>query len=170
MADILLVTLNARYSHASLALRWLKANLGELEPRSEILEFVTGARTEAMAQRILARRPRVVGFGVYIWNVDETARLAAMLRAIDPSLKIVVGGPEVSHEADAQRICREADHVITGPGELAFAALCRQLLAGEGTPPKIIAGATPDPDALALPYRLYDERDLRERYLYVEAS
>lgn len=170
MADILLVTLNARYSHASLALRWLKANLGELEPRSEILEFVTGARTEAMAQRILARRPRVVGFGVYIWNVDETARLAAMLRAIDPSLKIVVGGPEVSHETDAQRICREADHVITGPGELAFAALCRQLLAGDGTSPKIIAGATPDPDALALPYRLYDERDLRERYLYVEAS
>jgi len=125
MADILLVTLNARYSHASLGLRWLKANLGELEPRSEILEFVTGARTEAMAQRILARRPRVVGFGVYIWNVDETARLAAMLRAIDPSLKIVIGGPEVSHETDAQRICREADHVITGPGELAFAVLCR---------------------------------------------
>jgi len=187
MADILLVTLNARYSHASLGLRWLKANLGELEPRCEILEFVTGARNEAMAQRILARRPRIVGFGTYIWNVDETARLAAMLRAIDPSLKIVVGGPEVSHETDAQRICREADHVITGPGELAFRALCERLLGGRAAtaadggsaaadaaapnaPPKVIAGAVPDLDALAPPYRLYDDRDLRERYLYVEAS
>jgi len=170
MADILLVTLNARFSHASLGLRWLMANLGELEARSAILEFVVGARTETLAERILAHRPRIVGFGVYIWNVEETTRLAAMLRRIDPGLKIVVGGPEVSHESDEQRICREADHVVTGPGELAFATLCRQLLVGALPPMKTIAGSAPDPDALAMPYRLYDERDLRHRYLYVEAS
>lgn len=175
MAEILLVTLNARYSHASLGLRWLKANLGELEERSEILEFAVGARTETMAQRILARKPRIVGLGVYIWNVEEASRLAAMLRTIDPALTVVVGGPEVSHEIESQRICREAHHVITGPGELAFANLCRMLL-GEphatpvASPPKVIAGVIPDPDALAPPYRLYDERDLAERYLYVEAS
>jgi hypothetical protein len=170
MADILLVTLNARYSHASLGLRWLMANLGELEPRAAIVEFVVGARTEALAERILAHRPRIVGFGVYIWNVEETTRLAAMLRRIDSELKIVVGGPEVSHESDEQRICREADHVITGPGELAFAALCRQLLDGPRPLMKTIAGSAAEPDALAMPYRLYDERDLRHRYLYVEAS
>jgi radical SAM superfamily enzyme YgiQ (UPF0313 family) len=190
MADILLVTLNARYSHASLGLRWLKANLGELEPRAEILEFVTGARTELLAQRILARQPRIVGLGVYIWNVEETTRLAAMLRVLAPDLVLVGGGPELSYEFESQRLFGVLDHLVTGPGELAFAGLCRQALgtadaasaaaddesralapAAAAPLPKVIAGIAPrDPDSLALPYRLYDDRDIAQRYLYVEAS
>src|SRR5690606_11000588 len=69
VSDILLVTLHARYSHASLGLRYLHANMGALQSRCEIVEFVIGARTESLAERILARQPRIVGFGVYIWNV-----------------------------------------------------------------------------------------------------
>src|SRR5690606_7317719 len=84
VSDILLVTLNARYSHASLGLRYLYANMGALRQRCEIVEFVIGARTESLAERILARQPRIVGFGVYIWNVEETARLVAVLARIAP--------------------------------------------------------------------------------------
>jgi hypothetical protein len=71
MTDILLATLNARYSHASLGLRYLRANLGDLRERSEILEFVIGQKTEEIVEKILARRPRILGLGVYIWNVEE---------------------------------------------------------------------------------------------------
>ncbi|MBN9425095.1 MAG: DUF4080 domain-containing protein [Burkholderiales bacterium] len=170
MSDILLVTLNARYSHASLGLRYLYANLGELRARAEILEFVIGTRSETLAERILTRRPRIVGFGVYIWNVEETTRLAAMLKRVDPTLTIVVGGPEVSHETGEQRICREADHVITGPGDLSFARLCRQLLDGPRPLSKILAGEGGELAQLQLPYRHYSDTDLRERTLYVEAS
>ncbi|MEN9317405.1 MAG: hypothetical protein RIS35_3798 [Pseudomonadota bacterium] len=170
MADILLTTINARYQHASLGLRYLLANLGPLAARAELLEFVSGARTENVVERILARRPRIVGLGVYIWNVDECTRLVAQLRRVAPDVVIVVGGPEVSHEVDEQRICRLAHHVVTGPGEVAFAKLCAQLLDGPRPLSKVLPGGSPAPETLALPYALYDDEDLRNRFVYVEAS
>lgn len=170
MSDILLATINARYQHASLGLRCLLANLGELAPRAGLLEFVSGARTEDLVERILARRPRIVGLGVYIWNVDECTRLAAQLRCVAPEITLVVGGPEVSHETDDQAICALADHVVTGAGEHVFAGLCRQLLAGGASSPKLLHGGAPAPDSLALPYALYDDEDLRKRFIYLEAS
>lgn len=175
MADIVLATLNARYSHAALGLRYLHANLGALQARAEIVEFVIGARLEAMAESILARHPVLLGLGVYIWNVDETTRLVAMLRQLSPELRIVVGGPEVSHEVGEQTLCQMADHVITGAAEGEFAALCEQTLAwraGTGTRPltHIIPGGRLQPEALTLPYSLYTDEDIAHRNLYIEAS
>jgi radical SAM superfamily enzyme YgiQ (UPF0313 family) len=170
MADIVLCTLNARYSHASLGLRCLYANLGSLQPRARIVEFTVATPIEAMVRRILALSPRVLGLGVYIWNVSQTAALLQALRTAAPRLHVVLGGPEVSHELDAQAIVALADHVITGPGDLAFARLCRQLLDGPRPLMKVIAGDVPEPDALASPYRWYDEADIAHRNLYVEAS
>lgn len=170
MSDILLVTINARYPHASLGLRCLHANLGELAPQASILEFVSGARTEDMLERVLERRPRIVGLGVYIWNVVESTRLVAQLRAVAPGIRVVVGGPEVSHEHEGQRICALADHVVTGPGELAFRRLCADLLAGRPPAGRVIPGGAPPPETLVLPYGLYDDEDLRHRFLYLEAS
>jgi hypothetical protein len=168
--DILLVTLNCRYSHASLGLRYLYANMGALQPRCEIAEFVIGARTEWLAERILERAPRIVGFGVYIWNADETARLVAVLRRVAPEVTLVLGGPEVSHETGTQPILRDAHFVITGPGDVTFAKLCRQLLDGELPSAQVIAGEPVAPDALEPPYPFYSDDDLRHRILYVEAS
>ena len=104
MPAIVLATINARYAHASLGLRCLRANLGELRERSVIREFVIGQKTEEIVERILAERPRIVGLGVYIWNVDESTRLVAMLKAVAPDVTVVLGGPEVSFEIDAQPI------------------------------------------------------------------
>ncbi|MCK7594857.1 B12-binding domain-containing radical SAM protein [Pseudomarimonas salicorniae] len=170
MPNIVLSTLNARYAHASLGLRYLLANLGELQPEAVLREFVIGQKTEDLAEAILAESPRIVGFGVYIWNVEETRRLVAQLRVLRPDLLIVLGGPEVSHETDQQPICALADHVITGWGDVSFAELCRQLLAGERPAQKVIPGRQPPLDELALPYRLYGDEDIARRYLYVEAS
>ncbi len=175
MADIVLATLNARYSHASVGLRYLLANLGPLAARAEILEFVIGARTESIAESILARRPAIVGLGVYIWNVEESTRLVAMLRALAPDLRIILGGPEVSHETDQQPICRMADHVITGAAEQEFFELCDQTLrwkAGKATRPltHLIAGGKLPPESIAMPYSLYSGEDIAHRNLYVEAS
>jgi radical SAM superfamily enzyme YgiQ (UPF0313 family) len=170
MTDIVLATLNARYAHASLGLRYLRANLGALRERSVLREFVIGQKTEEIVERILAERPRVVGLGVYIWNVEETTRVLAQLKTVAPDVLVVLGGPEVSHEVDAQRICALADYVVTGWGDVSFAALAAQLLAGERPSPRVIAGVQPVLTQVVMPYAEYSDEDVKQRHIYVEAS
>jgi radical SAM superfamily enzyme YgiQ (UPF0313 family) len=176
-SDILLVTLNARFSHASLGLRYLHANMGQLAPRTEIMEFVisasSGMGTEPMMEKILAKNPKIIGFGIYIWNVEESTRLVAQLRRVAPHIKIVLGGPEVSFQNDQPEITRFADYVMTGQADLEFTQLCETLL--EETPVglplnRFIACKTPELDQLVLPYHLYSDADLAHRHIYFEAS
>jgi radical SAM superfamily enzyme YgiQ (UPF0313 family) len=170
MADIVLTTLNARYAHASLGLRYLRANLGELRVRSCIQEYVIGQKTEEIVEKILAVHPRIVGVGVYIWNVEEATRLVAMLKAVAPEVMVVLGGPEVSYETGESRICAYADHVVTGWGDVTFAKLCAQLLAGEAPAAKVIPGEQPPLEQLVPPYAEYSDEDVARRHIYVEAS
>ncbi len=172
MADILLVALNARYAHAAFGLRYLLANLGPLRPRAELLEFDINQRSVDILEAILRQRPRVVGLGVYIWNVELATRLAAELKRVAPEVAIVLGGPEVSYETQEQPIAHTADFVITGEGDLAFANLCQRVLDGRPPLQKVIAADLPELSTgdVALPYELYDQRDLTQRVVYVEAS
>jgi radical SAM superfamily enzyme YgiQ (UPF0313 family) len=168
-ADIVLSTLNARHLHAAFGLRCLMANMGELGDLTRIVEFDINQRPLDIAERILPLRPRILGLGIYIWNVRASLELLGVLRRLDPGLCVVLGGPEVSHEIDGQEIVGLADHVVTGEADLAFAELCRRVLSGE-RPPKILAAPLPDPARLASPYGLYDDADLAHRVVYVEAS
>ncbi len=168
--EVVLATINARYQHASLGLRYLLANAGDLQGRIRIVELVGGRPTEELAERLLACRPRIVALGVYIWNVVQSTEVVRYIRKVQPGVVIVLGGPEVSHEADCQPICDLADHVVQGPGDVSFAKLVRGLLDGPRPLMRIIAGEQPDLARLVLPYRHYTDRDLRERFIYVEAS
>ncbi|QLG89139.1 B12-binding domain-containing radical SAM protein [Chitinibacter bivalviorum] len=168
--SIILSTLNARYTHASLGLRYLLANMGELQGETEIMEFVIGGKTTEFAERLLAKKPKIIGFGVYIWNVEETARLVALLKRVAPEVKIILGGPEVSYETAEQAIVKDADFVITGWGEVTLPELCRQILNGPQPLMKIHVGVQAKLDDLALPYQLYTDDDIKNRTLYVEAS
>lgn len=167
---IVLSTLNARYAHASLGLRCLLANMAELQPQTRLLEFVIGTRTADLVEKLLAQAPRIIGFGVYIWNVEETTRLVAMLKRVAPHIRIVLGGPEVSHESAEQPIVAMADYLITGWGDISFVQLCRQILHGPQPLMKTHAGIQPPLADLALPYDLYTDADIAHRTLYVEAS
>ncbi|MBT3224378.1 MAG: B12-binding domain-containing radical SAM protein, partial [Proteobacteria bacterium] len=79
-SDIVLTTINARYIHASLGLRYLRANLGELFDVSTIVEFTSKERPLQMAERLLAKKPIIVGIGVYIWNIDQATQLVQILK------------------------------------------------------------------------------------------
>ncbi|MFN3567170.1 MAG: B12-binding domain-containing radical SAM protein, partial [Burkholderiaceae bacterium] len=162
------------YAHASLGLRCLRANLGDLRARSAIAEFVVDRRAEEIVERLLAAldggAPRIVGFGVYIWNVEATTRVVAQLKTVAPDVVVVVGGPEVSHEVDAQRICALADYVVTGWGDVTFARLAQAIVSGPRPSTKVHRGDRPPLDSIALPYAEYTDEDLRHRYVYVEAS
>jgi hypothetical protein len=170
MPDIVLATLNARYSHTSLGLRCLRANLGDLRARSSLREYTIKRPALEIVADILSQEPRIIGFGVYIWNVSESARVIAMIKTLKPEVVIVLGGPEVSHETDGQEITRLADYVIRGPGEHAFAQLCARILHGE-RPDRPWIDAAPVPlESLRLPYDEYTDEDIDKRMIYVEAS
>ena len=71
---IILSTLNARYLHTSLALRYIAANMRELSNNTEIVEFVIGENTFLLAEKLLLKSPGIIGFGVYIWNSIVTGK------------------------------------------------------------------------------------------------
>ncbi len=170
MADIVIAMINARFAHAAFGLRYLLANMGDLRPRTHMLEFDIKQSPEQIADAILAEEPRIIGLGVYIWNAGLVLKLVQIIRERAPEIALVLGGPEVSHETEAQEIFGLVDHVITDEGDLAFPVLCGKILAGEPRPAKIIRGGFVDVRKLALPYYLYDERDIASRVIYVEAS
>ena len=172
---IVLATLNAKYIHASLGLRCLLANMDRhggagLRAVTQLREFTIGQRPLQIVESLLALNPRVIGLGVYIWNVVETTQVVRLLKTLRPGIKVVLGGPEVSFEIGEQEICRLADHVVTGWGDVSFPKLCRVLLDGPQPLMKVIAGEQPPLDALALPYSEYTGEDIAKRLLYVEAS
>jgi radical SAM superfamily enzyme YgiQ (UPF0313 family) len=190
MPDIVLTTLNAKYIHAAFGLRYLLANLGPLRPRACIVEFDINQRPVDIAEVLLAQHPKIIGLGVYIWNVAPATEVVATLKRLAPALIVILGGPEVSYEAERQEIVRLADHVITGEADLKFGEVCRHLLerggpvppvAGApldsfpaelefGALPKIIPAELPEFARLTLPYDLYNEADVAHRVIYVEAS
>lgn len=170
MPDIALTTLNAKYIHAAFGLRYLMANMGELQARTCLVEFDINQRPLDIAEVLLARASRIIGFGVYIWNVSETLEVVSAIRRVSPGTTIILGGPEVSYECATQPIVDLADYVITGEADFKFAELCEQLLRNERPEIKIIPAELPDVARLALPYSLYSEDDIAHRIIYVEAS
>lgn len=167
--DIVLTTFNARYAHTSLSLRCLRANLGILRDRSIIIEFDNGLSPQAAAEKLLAQNPKIILFSVYIWNLTVTAETAAILRTVQPDLRIVIGGPEVSYEYNELTLFRIADHLICGEGETVIERLCRDLLAGNRLP-KTIKAPLADLKTVVLPYEEYTDEDIAHRRIYIETS
>jgi len=88
--------------------------------RSALAEFTIGQRPLEIAEDLLALQPRILGLGIYIWNVVPATELVALLKRLQPELTIVLGGPEVSYECGQQEIVRLADHVVTGEADMVF--------------------------------------------------
>jgi len=190
MHTILLTTLNARYAHTALGLRYLYANLHELQDNTEIIEFTMNEQIQSITESLLSHSPRIIGIGVYIWNAAQTSELIQTLKKVSPETIIVLGGPEAGylpHRVDLSK----ADYIISGEGEVAFYELCKEILNpvhGElvepstlrhtlkGTSPQgerspyFIKAPLPDLKSINLPYNAYDDEDVEHRYIYVEAS
>ncbi len=168
--DIVLTTMNARYIHAAFGLRYLLANLGDLQTRATICEYTLEQSPSDIAEELLRMRPRIVGISVYIWNAREVLALVRVLRAVAPQVTVVVGGPEVSYEHERSALVALVDYVVCGEGEVAFAELCHAILEGKRPLQRIRPRQEPKLDNLALPYAFYTDKDLAHRVLYMEAS
>jgi len=177
--DILLATINAKWIHPSLALRLLKANLGALEDRCEILEFALRQPLCEKTDPILAARPLILGISVSIWNHTATLELLGELEKSWAGQRpvIILGGPEVSHLPPEAEIFRYADYVVQGEGENAFRTLCEEILTdkiGSGETAqhaaRFIRAENVDVSKIKSAYHLYADEDVTKKLIYVEAS
>jgi len=123
-----------------------------------------------ITESLLKLKPEIIGLGVYIWNATETLQLVKLLKTVSPETLIVLGGPEVSYEYEQQELVSYADYVITGQADLAFKELCDDLFNNKKPVNKIIHPLPLELSEIKLPYEYYNDEDVANRVIYVEAS
>ncbi len=165
---IILTTLNSRFTHSAIGLRYLYANMNELQNSTQILEFSINDAIQTIAEKLLFNAPDIIGIGVYIWNVSEVAELIHIIKKVSPNTKIILGGPEVTYEPFRVNL-DDADYIIQGEGDTAFYELCVGIQEGT-TNERIIKMTLPKLKELKLPYQYYTDDDIKNRYIYVEIS
>ncbi|UFJ39196.1 B12-binding domain-containing radical SAM protein [Brevibacillus humidisoli] len=122
---IVLTTLNAKYIHSSLALRYLRSYVKPSFPDVELVEYTINDVTMNIVGDIFKRSPDLVAFSCYIWNIRETLDVISNLKKVLPEVPIVLGGPEVTYDADYWLKSHPAiDVIVIGEGEETFRELC----------------------------------------------
>ena len=185
--NVVLSTLNSKFIHSSLALRYLKA-YGEAHGQAyDIVEYTINMPVLHILSDITEHDIDVLGFACYIWNIEMTLHVVDMVKAVRPDIKIVLGGPEVSFTADELlERCPNIDYIVQGEGEEAFHALVTALqLGNDGLNPVIpgvrgrrngsILGSAEavevrDLSTIPFPYTEEDMEDLEHKIIYYESS
>ena len=93
MPDIVLTTLNAKYIHTAFGLRYLFANLGDLQSRAGLREFDINQRPLEIVEALLALEPQIIGFGVYIWKPPKPPRSSPPSNASGPASRSFSAAP-----------------------------------------------------------------------------
>ncbi|PLR83966.1 B12-binding domain-containing radical SAM protein [Bacillus sp. V33-4] len=182
--NIVCTTLNAKYIHTNIAIRYLKAyarpefdvQLTEYTIKDPIMNIVTD---------LIRKEPDLIGFSCYIWNIEETIKVIKMIKKINPSIQIVVGGPEVTYDVhEWMNENAEFDFIVVGEGEETFKQLLTELN-GSGDFSKVPALAyrnggktviNPQRNKLDLrelpsPFRFEEDiRHFSKRVTYIETS
>jgi len=112
-----------------LALYYLKGYLLKIKPSSDVTirVFNENQNIPAIIKKIIDLKPHLIGFSCYLWNIKKTLNICRRLKEINPGLKIVLGGPEVSPRAQDLLAKEKAiDVVVRGEGEESFAQLAAQ--------------------------------------------
>lgn len=121
--NIILTTLNAKYIHTNLAIRCLKA-YATPQYNPQIIEYTIKDPTMNIVSDLYQNKPDIIGFSLYIWNIEESIKVMRMLKQVMPDVKIIAGGPEVTYDSDywLERV-PEIDVIAIGEGERTFKQL-----------------------------------------------
>ena len=190
---VLLAAINAKYIHSNLGIYSLKT-YGEkmlkewgLAEQAEIslAEYTINHQMEQILQDIYKRKPDVIGFSCYIWNISYVKVILADIKKVLPDVKIWAGGPEVSYHGKAFLKEEPAvDLVMMGEGEITFAHFLKALLEGEDlkqVPGLMVRNAdgtftdtgfrqVMDMSQIPFPYAFMDMKELEHRIIYYESS
>lgn len=180
---IILTTLNSKYVHSCLSIRYLKSFCKDIAD-IDLMEFTINQNIDHIAGEIYKERPDIIGFSTYIWNREETLRISQMLKMVNPNMKIILGGPEVSF--DSEEVLNEnwfVDFIVSGEGEIPFRELLLTILQNDDNyshingltyregqriiknPP---VNLMEDLDLIPTPYE--DVDDLKDKIVYYECS
>ncbi|MFV0330042.1 MAG: DUF4080 domain-containing protein [Dysgonomonas sp.] len=178
---VILTTLNAKYIHTSLALRWLYvANKDQFD--ISFKEYVIKEDLLTITDELLQLKPDVIGISVYIWNVEKSKCLVDLLREKSPQTTIILGGPEVTYEPDFFLTNWNVDYVISGEGEFVLGELLSALednnrLDIDGVSTKdhisrvVVKADLERLTTLSSPYQLDEDREhMKNRLIYFETS
>jgi radical SAM superfamily enzyme YgiQ (UPF0313 family) len=168
--EILLVGINARFSHTAIALRYLLVNMGSLQKSTIMIEHNISDRAIDIVEKVLDYKSTIVAFSVYIWNTTLVSEVATLLKLTSPETILIAGGPEVSFANNNHPVVNVVDNVISGEGEDSFPSLCKDILSGNSPEEKFISSSLPDLNKIALPYGLYSDSDIKNRVIYLETS
>ncbi|MBM7654192.1 B12-binding domain-containing radical SAM protein [Neobacillus cucumis] len=177
-------TLNAKFIHTNLAIRYLKAYAAP-EFNIKLKEYTIKDPVLNIVSDLYQAKPDVIGFSCYIWNIEETLKVVNMLKKVDPSILIVLGGPEVTYDtAEWMENNKDVDFIVIGEGEQTFKQLLTEIAASKEY--RNVYGIayrkneevkmTPQMNKLDLkelpsPYRFREDiADLGKRITYIETS
>ena len=190
---VLLAAINAKYIHSNLGIYSLKT-YGEkmlkewgLAEQAEIslAEYTINHQMEQILQDIYKRKPDVIGFSCYIWNISYVKVILADIKKVLPDVKIWAGGPEGCYHGEAFLKEEPAvDLVMMGEGEITFAHFLKALLEGEDlkqVPGLMVRNAdgtftdtgfrqVMDMSQIPFPYAFMDMKELEHRIIYYESS
>lgn len=125
---ILLTALNAKYIHTAMALYCLKAYCKEFDEHILLSEYTINHQSDFILQDIFRQQPDVICFSCYLWNIKQISDIVDNLKKILPHAIIILGGPEVSYDAEQTLQEIPADIIIRGEGEVTFYEIVKGLI------------------------------------------
>lgn len=167
---ILLTTLNTKYIHSNLALKYLYESAGIYRDLLEIKEFTINNDDISVYMEIMRGGYDAVCFSCYIWNISRIEGLIKDIKSSGSGIKIIVGGPEVSFDSEEllKRV-PEIDLVIQGEGDTVFPDVVEKLVLGKWDySGDVISGVPAEPDRIIFPYTSA-ELD-RDKIVYYESA
>lgn len=165
--NILLVAINAKYIHSSLAVCNLYGYLNDDEKKHvHVKEFTVNQSEAFIVSELFRAMPSVLAFSCYIWNIDIVLSIAETFKKILPHVSIIIGGPEVSYE---NNVLKNIDIIVRGEGEEPFRRIVQGLLKGE--PLHSINLDTSPPPLKDIPFAYQNGfESLTNRIIYYETS
>lgn len=182
--NIILAAVNAKYIHSNLAVYCLRAYARSCYEDISIAEYTINQQTDDILQDLYQRKPDILCFSCYIWNIRYVEELTAEVKKVLPKVKIWLGGPEVSYDAKETFLrMSAADGVIRGEGEKTFLELMKYYH-GDGNELGQIDGITwraedgsicetpwrPVMDLSEVPFVYEDMKDFENKIIYYETS
>ena len=181
---IVLTAINAKYIHSNLAVYSLRAYATPYKDEIEIAEYTINQQLDDILIDIYKRKPDILCFSCYIWNLTYVEELIREVKKIFPNLPIWLGGPEVSYDAkEVLMRLPEVTGVMLGEGEETFLELLHYYHAEENALSQIAGIAYREVDGTihenewrktidlsTVPFVYQDMSDFKNKIIYYESS
>ncbi len=107
----------------------------DIEILGPVLSDYSGC--QRLIDTIISMSPDILGFSLYLWNVERTLYNIEKIKAKLPYLKVLVGGPEVTRNSTYILSNPDIDIAVFGEGEITFVEVIRHILHGQPAIDKI---------------------------------